>query len=72
MEHQFFTWTGWDQQGTMDFTYYECTLIQDIGRFTIGTVINTVYISYETGVMIFYNEDGTEEIAKFQLGLVIL
>lgn len=71
MEKQLFTSTGWDQQDTMDFTFYEPTLVRDIGPFKKGHQFRCATVSYVEGWVEF--EDGTDgngPTYRFKLFLV--
>lgn len=72
MENELFSWEGFDVVDTMSLYFYDCVLKVAIGDYAEGTVISGIAISYEEGVMEFYNNnDGDTVIAKFKLSLKV-
>ena len=71
MENQLFFWVDWDIQDTFTFTFYECTLQKDIGKYKAGTVIPVINLCYQNAKMDFINEDGTKVLDSFDLKLEV-
>ncbi len=70
MEREFFTWNGWDRQDTMCFTFYDCTLIKDIGTHKVGEKFKVIDVDFEKGKLTLSSDSG-ETIDEYNLGLVI-
>lgn len=51
MEREIFTWSGWDRQDTMSFTFYDCVFIKDFGPWKTNETIPCILIDYEKGTI---------------------
>lgn len=68
MEKQLFDWTGWDQQGTASFSFYNVVLKVDVGPFKTGKKFGSAFVDYENGLLALYPEN--DEI-RYEFDLVI-
>lgn len=56
-ENQLFDWSGWDQQATASFTFYNPILKVKIGEFEVGTKFESACVDYEYSQLSLYTED---------------
>lgn len=72
MERELFDWEGWDQQDTMDFTFYNVTLKVPVGPFPAGEKFDSALIAFNTGVLKLYRHaDDETPAAQFKLRLTV-
>ena len=71
MEKEFFKWEGWDPVDTLVLSFYNCTLIKQIGKFPPGFQASVITMDYEKGRISIYLEDdlGTEVSYKLNLSI---
>lgn len=68
MKKELFAWDGWDEHDTMDFSFYSCKMIKDFGPLKKGEEYDTIYISYEKGIIEATDDEGkTLHKVKFTL-----
>ena len=67
----FFDFDGFDQTGDMMWQYYRCVLSRPMGRFYAGDIIQAVSVSFEDGIMQFF-DDNNNVIESFNLTLSIV
>lgn len=61
MEQQLFDWTGWDQQDTSAFIFYDVTLKVDIGEHKVGTKFSSAFVDFgQAGTLEFYRDSETD------------
>jgi hypothetical protein len=60
MEKQLFNWESWDDCGECNLQFSECTLKVDIGPYKAGSKIPLIYVGYNDGNIIIYNEEFEE------------
>jgi hypothetical protein len=59
LEHQIFTWEGWDDFGVMSPTFYNVTLVVPIGPFPVGHKFASAIIDGEKSTITFVDEKET-------------
>jgi len=58
MESQLFTFTGWDQNDTMAFQFYDCVLTVPIGEHKIGETIECIELDYAQAKFNIFDDAG--------------
>lgn len=59
LEHQIFTWEGWDDFGVMSPTFYNVTLVVPIGPFPVGHKFASAIIDGVKSTITFIDEKET-------------
>ena len=74
MERKFFKYTGgWDILGTLQFAFYDATLVVDVGPYKAGTKFACVNMYYDDHSKMDLYEKGSDEdpvySCKLELGV---
>lgn len=66
-----FEYNGWDQIDTMIFTFYECTIVIDIGQHKMGSNFDTICMDYQKGTLTLQRDTPTQQEWVYHIGLSI-
>lgn len=71
MEKELFKWKDWDLMDTLVISFYDCTLIKQIGKFPPGSWFSVITMDYSEGKISLYLEDdlGTSILYKLNLSI---
>lgn len=62
LEHQLFTWEGWDQMDTADLQFHDVTLLVQVGEHVAGTKFPAAYLLGSQSMLVLM-DDKDEEFA---------
>ena len=72
MEKQLFTWTGWDDQGDLCLSFYDCALIADIGELKKGEEFELIFVDFQNGNMeLWRSRVQAQSTASYKLNLTV-
>jgi hypothetical protein len=57
LEHQLFTWEGWDDNGPLCLQFYNVELTVQVGKFPVGTKFKLAMFDGDTSSVTFENHD---------------
>jgi hypothetical protein len=69
MEHQLFTWDGWDVMQTGDFQFYDVTLLVQIGEHPVGTKFPAAFLIGTQSMVVLMNDKDEEFAYPIQLSV---
>lgn len=60
LEHQFFTWEGWDEMQTGDLQFHDVTLIAQVGEHPVGTKFPAAFFIGSQSMLVLMDEQDEE------------